>query len=139
MSFSLLSWGSSHYATNKAAPIEQLQRGARNFLQYGLSYSDWQTYTGFTSWYKQGQSTATLAYVSINYVAPDVSNDQEVVSQMLGQAGEKLCSWHNSYSFSAFHQRVVKHVNILIIYHTSLTRLHIVGCSTQQRLDAIQW
>jgi hypothetical protein len=53
VSLALISFTRSHYATKSAAPLEQLQRGARLSLQYSLTgYSDWAEHTGFLKWYR---------------------------------------------------------------------------------------
>jgi hypothetical protein len=103
----LISYSSSHYATRTAAPIEQLQRGARLCTHSLLTAnSNWAEYTGFLKFYACGMFSLTLTKISISYVAPDVTNDRAIVSRVLGQGGEILEAWHAAYSFSDFHLRV---------------------------------
>jgi hypothetical protein len=102
----LISFSSSHYCTRTAAPIEQLQRGARSYLQYDVTgYSGWEERTGFLKWYSYCQLSSPLTYISISYIAADVTNDRERVSKVLGQEGEKLEAFHSLYSFT-YHIRV---------------------------------
>jgi hypothetical protein len=111
----LISFSSSHFCSRTAAPIEQLQRGAWLYLQYALTgYGDWAERTGFLQWYSYGQLSTPLTGISICYIAPDVTNDREIVSNVLGKEGEKLHAWHSSYtcSFAEFHLRVS--INCLI-------------------------
>lgn len=55
--------------------------------------------TGFQKFYAYGQFSGSLTFVTICYVAPDVTNDRAIVSKVLGQEGEKLEAWHAAYSF----------------------------------------
>ena len=104
----LLGCTSSHFATRTAAPIEQLQRGARSYLQYAVTgYSDWAEHTGFRKWYAYGQLSTPFSMMSMCYIAPDVTNDRAFVSKVLGQEGELLQAYHESYSFVDFHLRVL--------------------------------
>jgi hypothetical protein len=99
----LIGFTSSRYITRTAAPIEQLQRGTRLILQWSLiGYGDWAEHTGFLQWYHYGQLSMPLGLFSICYVAPNVTNDREIVSKILGQEGEKLEAFHALYSFSNF-------------------------------------
>jgi hypothetical protein len=99
----LIGFSASQYCTRAAAPIEQLQRGARLTLQWAETcYGDWAEHTGFMRWYSYGQLSMPLGLLSISYVAADVINDRAIVSKILGQEGEKLEAFHALYSFSNF-------------------------------------
>jgi hypothetical protein len=106
VSGALILFTSSHYCTRAAAPIGQLKRGARLFLQYGLiGYSDWAERTEFLKFYAYGHFTLALTLTSICYINSDVTNDRAIVSKLVGQEGEKLRAWHATHSLD-FHQRV---------------------------------
>lgn len=112
--FALLGSSSCHYCTKTTAPIEQLQRGAQIYLQYALTgYGDWSEHTEFLEWYKYGQLTTPLSFMSVCYIAADVTNDRAIVSKVLGQEGEKLEAWHSAYSFS-HHTRVIDQFEVSI-------------------------
>ena len=125
----LISFSSSHYCTSIAAPVEQLQRGARSYLQYTLTgYSDWAEHTGFLKWYLYSMLVTPLSWASICYIEPDVTNDRAIVSKLLGQGGEKLQAWHESYSFSTdLHLRV----NDQLQCRFHLTRVFCLGRGAQ--------
>ena len=110
----------SHYSTRTAAPIEQLQRGARSVLQYALmSYGNWDEHTGFLKFYAYGQLCSPFTHATISYVASDVTNDRAIVSKVLGPEGEKLQAWHAEYSFSdlrlQWHLRVTINCSVDVI------------------------
>ena len=104
----LITFSGSHYASRTAAPIEQLQRGARSYLQYAVTgYGDWAEHTGFRKWYAYGQLSTPFSQMSMCYIAPNVTNDRALASKVLGQEGELLQAYHELYSFGDFHLRVL--------------------------------
>jgi hypothetical protein len=116
----LMGFSGSHYSTRTAAPVEQLQRGARSYLQYTLTgYSNWDEHTGFLKYYAYGQLCSPFTLLTTAYVASDVTNDRAIVSKVLGPEGEKLQAWHVEYLFSdlrlQWHLRVTINCSVNLI------------------------